>query len=419
MSNAYYGSGIDSTVKPGSIKKIRVIALDYRMYPYVGRTRTAFFTPVSRFWGSSEAKRILGEMKVESDGSAAIVVPARTPFYVQLIDSQGCMIQSMRSWMTLQPGEKFDCFGCHEDKNHTPPPVATAIARTAKALEPMSGLAGGYCHYPDVIQPLLDAKCVACHKAGHSSGLDLSREKIWTGDSRDFDFSTAQRFWCTSYLSLTDTLKNLVNYIRVNSQAQGLKPNTVGSGRSALITKLRAKSGAMKDVSLTTEEMAKLCAWIDLCIPHGGKYTDDMKSEDSRFYEQRLLLRKQEEDFEARNIAEFIRNGGYDNVAYGGTIQGVIDRGNTAGREAVRGRDFQIRFSRLSHRLIMSVPSAGSVTLVDLKGRRMAKFDISDNDYVHCSGTAFRALAMGVPAGLYIARFKGKALSAEKVVLAP
>jgi hypothetical protein len=67
----------------------------------------------------------------------------------------------------------------------------------------------------------------------------------------------------------------------------------------------------------------------------------------------------------------------------------------------------------------MSVPSAGSVTLVDLKGRRMAKFDISDNDYVHCSGTAFRALAMGVPAGLYIARFKGKALSAEKVVLAP
>jgi hypothetical protein len=359
-------------------------------------------------------------MKVESDGSAAFVVPARTPLYLQLIDSLGCMQQSMRSWMTLQPGERFDCTGCHENKNGSPPPAGTPLASTPKTLEPFCGIADGFLRYPDIIQPILDAKCVSCHGAGHSSGLDLTGLKIWTGNLVQTGAEgSAQRYWCTSYLNLTDSAKGLVSYMTTESPAEGLKPNTVGSGKSKLIAKLREHSGAMKEVSPSEKEMAILCAWIDLCIPHGGKYTDDMKSEDARLYEQSLLPRKQEEEFEARNIAEFIRDGGYDNVAYGGTIQGVIDRGNTAGREAVGGRNFQIRFSRHSRRLTMILPSAGSVTLVDLKGRRMAKFDISDNDYVHCSGTAFRALAMGVPAGLYIARFKGKALSAEKVVLAP
>jgi len=113
MVNAYYGSGTGENVPAGTIKKIRVVAIDYPTDPWFGNTGSAAHvsTPVSRFTGARTVKRIVGETRVESDGSAAFIVPARMPLYVQLIDSTGCMIQSMRSWMTLQPGEKFECYG--------------------------------------------------------------------------------------------------------------------------------------------------------------------------------------------------------------------------------------------------------------------------------------------------------------------
>jgi hypothetical protein len=413
MTNAYFGTGIDTTVKPGSIRKLRVIALDYRMYPYIGNN-SHNLTPIALSEGSVESKRILGETKVESDGSAAIIVPARTPLYLQLIDSLGCVIQSMRSWMTLQPGERFDCYGCHEDKNNAPPPTGTAIARTPKALEPFYDLPGGYFHFPEVIQPILDAKCVSCHIEGHSSRLNLSGEKNWD--------SKAERFWCKSYVNL-DALNvpgvglKVINCISNQSPAEGLKPNTFGSGKSRIIAKLRARSGSMKDVSCTEEEIGKLCAWIDLCIPHGGKYTDDMKPEDAQFYNQRLLIRKQEEEFEAQNIQEFIQNGGYNNIKYGGSFSGVANQGKPPPiRGTVDGLNFRVRFSRLSRQLIMKLPSAGIVTLIDLKGRRILNFSVSKDEYLNGKGTACRAFTFSVTAGLYIVQFKGNRSGAEKVI---
>jgi hypothetical protein len=410
MSNAYYGMGIDSTVKPGTIKKIRVIALDYRIYPAIGNPTMSLYTPIARFGAAYDSKRILGEMKVEADGSAAFIVPAKTPLYVQLIDSGGCMIQSMRSWMTLQPGESFDCFGCHEDKNNSPQSNGFAIARTPKTLEPFGGSPDGYLHYSEVIQPILDAKCVSCHTAGHKSGLDLSGDKIGTGDLVKNGTPMAERFWCTSYLNISDTAKKLVNYPSLYSFAEGEKPNTKGSGKSPLIAKLRSHSGEMKDVSLTEKEMSAFCAWIDLSIPHGGKYTDDMTPLDSQFYEQRLSLRKREEALEAQNIREFIKNGGYNNSDYGGDFASIAsdNHGTTQVRGgALKNSTFQVRFSHGSRRIILTLPSAGKVTLIDLKGRTVAQVRVSHEEFETNRGTARRALLVGVPAGLYIALFTG------------
>jgi hypothetical protein len=109
----------------------------------------------------------------------------------------------------------------------------------------------------------------------------------------------------------------------------------------------------------------------------------------------------------------------YDEGAYGGTI-GAFDRGKLpGGRGTAGGLKFQVRFSRLSHRLVLNLPSAGSVALVDLQGRRILTIDISANDYFSCRGTACRALGVGVPAGLYIARFKGRRVSVETTVFVP
>ncbi len=417
MANAYFGTGIDSSVKAGSIKKIRAIGLEYRMYPWIGETgSTSFtFTPLGRFGGSGESKRILGEMKVEADGSAAFIVPSRTPLYVQLIDSNGCMIQSMRSWMTLQPGEKFDCFGCHEDKNNAPPPVGPRIASTPKKLEPFYDVLDGYMYYPTRIQPIFNAKCVSCHDAGHSSGLDLSGDTIWTGNLINYaDNKTAERFWCKSYLNLTDPKKNLVSYISIMSSAEGLRPNSVGAGRSKLIEKLRQRSGEMAGVVLTEEETAKLCAWIDLCIPHGGKYTDDMKPEHAAWYETRFALRMKEDSLEQLNIEEFVKSGGYNSPDYGGIPIRNGNQGKLPFSNALSGDPmFKVSFSHGSRQLVVKLPCAGIVTLVDLQGRRLFTMNISEDDYAKSPA---RNAALRVPPGLYVAKFKGRSFSAERIV---
>jgi hypothetical protein len=416
MANAYYGMGIDSTIKSGVIKKIRVIALEYRAFPWVGTVGGGppIGTPIARNNGSIESKRIVGEMKVESDGSAAFIVPARTPLYVQLIDSSGCTIQSMRSWMTLQPGEKFDCIGCHEDKNGSPPLTGTPIASTPIILEPFYDIADGYLYYPKEIQPILNAKCISCHTAGHSSNLDLTGDKIWTGELTNTSEQYAQRYWCKSYLNLTDTLKGLVHCIPNNSSAEGLKPNTQGSGHSKLIAKLQQRSGAMTDVVLSEKEMAKLCAWIDLCIPHSGKYTDDMDPGRAKFYEQRLLPRKQEDSLEAQNIAEFIKDGGYAGKGYNGIFiindnQGKAPFKNTLHNDPL----FQVRFLHSSRQLVMKLPSAGNVTFVDLQGRRVLVVNISNEEYLK---SPVRHFPIRNLSGMYIAKFKGKTGAASRVV---
>ncbi|MBN2037324.1 MAG: hypothetical protein JW768_11325 [Chitinispirillaceae bacterium] len=413
MTNAYYGLGTGSTVRAKTISRVRVIALEYRIYPWFGNTGASAYTstPVARWMGSWEAKRIVGEMPVESDGSAAFLVPTRTPLYLQLIDTNGCAIQSMRSWMTLQPGEKFACYGCHEDKNVSPPPVPNPIASTAKPLAPFYSLANEYLSFPRHIQPILDKNCVSCHKAGHQSGLDLVGDTFWTGElTNDADNVTACRYWSKAYYNLTSgsgfSGGKYVNYITVMSGAEGLRPNSFGSGRSALITKLRP---GHSNVKLTKEEMDKLCAWIDLCIPYSGHYAEGMKPTDSAAYMARVQsLRGTHEALEEANIKDFIANGQYGNAAI--PYDGRKNPGNAVFSGA---QIFKIRFSPTGRVLTAEVPCEGTLTLMDLSGRRIMVLRFTADDAKRISRIPLRN---ELPRGLYIIKFTGATVAGQRAV---
>jgi len=73
------------------------------------------------------------------------------------------------------PGEVFGCIGCHENKNQAVPNIpATAAARTGiSPLEPFHDVTGQGFSFPKVIQPILDAKCVECHRGGDTPVPDL------------------------------------------------------------------------------------------------------------------------------------------------------------------------------------------------------------------------------------------------------
>jgi len=168
VQDVYYGPGLKG-IERGVVKTLRVVALEFRAAG-VGRNGNRgpaggalVSTPVSVSNGTWDVKHVLGETPVYPDGSAMFTVPARTPVYFQLLDAKGYAVQSMRSWSTLQPGEKFSCTGCHEDKNEAPPGKQTqAMRQGAKALEPFYGPARGFSFVKE-IQPILDKHCIKCH----------------------------------------------------------------------------------------------------------------------------------------------------------------------------------------------------------------------------------------------------------------
>jgi len=132
IQNVYVGMGLKD-VQPGTVKKLRVVALEYRpcLLGGEGWTNSQSKPPFNRFidvngssahdivslGGTWDVKHVLGEVDVEEDGSCAFEVPANNPVYFQLLDEKGRSVQSMRSWTVLMPGERMACIGCHEDKN--------------------------------------------------------------------------------------------------------------------------------------------------------------------------------------------------------------------------------------------------------------------------------------------------------------
>ena len=424
MSNAYYGSGTNGTsstgtVKAGTIDKVRVIAIEYRISPWFGNVGADAYTctPVARWMGSWEAKRIVGEMPVESDGSSAFIVPARVPLYLQLIDKNGCAVNSMRSWMTLQPGEKFSCYGCHEDKNIAPPPIANPIAATPKKLVPFYDLEDDYFSFPRYIQPILDKNCISCHKAGHESDLDLTGTTFWTGDlTNDADNKTACKYWSNAYYNLTAGSGGFsggtyVNYITVMSGAEGLRPNSVGAVRSALITRLRGGH-----VDLAKEELDKLCAWIDLCIPYSGHYTEGMKATDSAAYMKRFNdTRDAYLKVDEKNIQEFISDGQYTVPPYRNT--GIDSRRGSGKPSLLQSAEkaIHLRFSRDARILTVTSPCEGTIVFLDLNGREVFSCELSREMVSSAVGVPLR---ITLPRGLYIVNFSGKGISTRRTFAA-
>lgn len=413
VADVYYGMAVERGVKAGDIAKIRVAAMEYRTDPSFGHTGASAYqmTPVGRYNCSWEAKWIVGEQKIHEDGSAAFKVPPNTPIFFQLIAPNGTCVQTMRSWVTLMPGERYECLGCHENKNIAPPTTQTpkAVLAGFKDLDPLFdvGTEPGSFYYPDVIQPILDKNCVksSCHNASHK--MPLTDEKLWTNDMNDADHKNAFRYWNKSYY-------NLFEFISCNAifgSAKGISPRSVGSAKSKVISQLL---GGHKEVQLNEAEMGKLCAWIDLSAPHSGTYTDDMKDEHKQRYLQRLDRRVQEETFEAENIEQFITSGGYGVPPYSDIGIGIIE-GNKKSVATTLSTDigFKARFLTVDRMLSLSLPSEGKIQLLDLKGREILKRNISKEAYRE---NAQQTMKLAVPAGTYIVKFDGIQVSTEQII---
>ena len=247
LQNAYIGTHMKG-IKPGAIKYLRIIeSPEKKSWTHPSWGGEGVHCPGLN-WHSFENKRILGTVPVEADGSANFEVPSDTFLYFQLLDSDGMMIQSMRSGTIIQSGERQGCVGCHEDRVEDTPPLTRLPLALKRAANKMNGWYGRprIFSFQKEVQPVFDKHCLKCHDFGKKGAKKL----VLAGD-RTICFNA-------SYIDLWSK-----RYIR----AIGAGPAAIqqayswGSHPSKIVQVLRKGHNKVK---LSTEDLDRIVTWIDI-----------------------------------------------------------------------------------------------------------------------------------------------------------
>lgn len=320
MQNIYEGNGLKG-VKPGTIKQLRIVEIQFRAAG-VGEVNgddkgggALSSTPPGVGNASWDVKRIIGVTDVYPDGSAFFKVPARKPLYFQALDDKGRVVQTMRSWSTLQPNETQSCVGCHEHKNTVPiagHPVSIAMNKGIKNLEPEDEMGTRNFSYLKEVQPIWDKHCISCHDG-------VKQKMSLKGDLKVVE-NRSKRKYSDSYLSLTHAKQDgndgpyrgnphheEVNWISSLSEPTLLPPYFAGSNKSNLIKRLESGHGGTK---LTPQEIRKVSLWIDLLVPQVGDYREanNWSDQDKEYYDRYDKKRQAAHAEEQENIRQYVQS---------------------------------------------------------------------------------------------------------------
>ncbi|HUT88998.1 MAG TPA: hypothetical protein VMY37_05860 [Thermoguttaceae bacterium] len=273
--SVYRGEKMEA-VAPGTVKAIRIVEAPAKLsYPPAGHgdwnapCDGESHTPTAVNWNHYNAKRVLGTVPVEADGSACFNVPAGRFLYFQLLDDRGIMVHSMRSGTMLQPGEQQGCVGCHDYRSAVPGhKMPLALRREPSAIRPWYGPPRDF-SYTAEVQPVLDRHCMRCHDYGQETGsVNLS------GD--------LGVVFNASYVALMARSPDVWTPPRpaepkplVSSVGAGpvpvVGPYAWGSHRSRLVELLQA---GHEEVKLSPEELDRIITWIDLNAPYYPDHVD-------------------------------------------------------------------------------------------------------------------------------------------------
>ena len=117
--------------------------------------------------------RILGEARVEADGSVKVEIPCDTPFTLSGLNAEREAIRRDMMVQSLRPGTVLECSGCHlhDDRSAQPTFVrSVAAGKPARQLENPRPVI----EYSRDIQPLLKWRCAACHNGSRAAaGINL------------------------------------------------------------------------------------------------------------------------------------------------------------------------------------------------------------------------------------------------------
>ena len=339
VQDIYYGPGLEG-IPRGTIKKIRVIGLSYRAMSAgvdYDQPSAQKHTPIGVGNSTWDVKHVLGDVDVESDGSAYFKVPARMAVYFQMLDEKGRMVQSMRSWAMVLPGETFSCVGCHEDKNTTftsktlstvagrkkpqtiqpfYEPGEIAAPELLKYLSESEKRAYDYLNvnapqamdvpqgfsYLRDIQPIWDEHCICCH-TGRADAEGKPMPMSLLGDTGPYTWAEAWKDVKTRPASIqsiypqngrdmnpgrefAESYLHLTNWGRVCYEHKSPYVTWIPMALSFPAPVAPKTWGSLKsplldylepshyNVQLTDREKGRVACWIDLCVPYCGSYME-------------------------------------------------------------------------------------------------------------------------------------------------
>lgn len=238
--------------EPIRISRLRIVQLLPKTTPIESQ-------PAIGYGHQKGARSILGTVPVEEDGSAYFTVPVNIPIYFQALDENGVAVQSMRSDTYVHEGEELVCQGCHESRHSSmsnrPIGMPKAFSRQPSAIMP-DPLGTSPMNYAQLIQPILDKKCVDCHAQNaekDARAIDLSRGPV------------GEHFF-TSFQSLRPYCFFYDHYLWTEPQTL---PGKFGARASRLWEILNSDHHGLV---LTPEEKYRFALWMDNNCDFYGTY---------------------------------------------------------------------------------------------------------------------------------------------------
>ncbi len=236
------------------IKELRIIQV-------LPKTTPAPNDPRIGIGNQAGARAVLGTVPVEEDGSVFFEAPVGKAIYFQALDASGMAVQSMRSVTYVHAGEQLTCQGCHERKLRSvgqSPSTPKALSRPPSRITPEPEGSNPF-SFVRLVQPVLDAKCVECHR--DEEAIDLTGEP-------------AGGFgWTRSYHNLAEKFGFYFDSTNGSIARDGSRtvPGEFGAKGSKLLGYL---GEAHHGVRLTEEERRRITLWLDANSDFFGAYED-------------------------------------------------------------------------------------------------------------------------------------------------
>lgn len=247
LHDVYHGL---SKMPRGTVKSLRIVAVPAKTHPTMNFPNLG----VTR---DDPGKCVLGTVPVEADGSAYFRVPSGVIVFFQALDARGMAVQTMRSTTHVQPGQTLSCIGCHEQRDRTPANGPVMASRRPPSRIILGPEGSWPLRFDRLVQPVLDGKCVRCHRPGHE---DRRAAQI--------DLTSAKAY---------DTLvgygkPSLRDHVRARyGQGRSVEGGCV-AGNSRLLALLMA-SDKHHGVTLSEKEIQRLVVWMDTYAQRTGSFS--------------------------------------------------------------------------------------------------------------------------------------------------
>jgi hypothetical protein len=231
---------------------------------------TMFSGPATGLTGPLGVKQVHGTVPIRCDGSVRFEAPPCRMLYFQVLDEHQRAIHTMRSWVSVRPGEHRGCVGCHELHNTAQTLQAAAGCAAPDTLQPPPWGVRSLSYVQD-IQPIFDRACADCHMGGGpaAAALDLTLRRdpqprwggifpepyvtLVLGKDHARCRDACPTFDATNYVAVPNTIATLYDT---------MPPLTCLSPKSRLIE--RAMDRSRCGQHLAAEDLQMLISWIDL-----------------------------------------------------------------------------------------------------------------------------------------------------------